>query len=183
MALTATSTRGWFIDGWAMFGLGVLAFQALEARRLTLAVPVLAAVALAGLLGGRHELASSAGAAALALTAGLRGGLERWLDVAPLRYLGRVSYSLFLIHGVFISPILNLANRYAPGSVSASVLAALAVVATVWVATHALHHLVEGPAMRLSRQMKRGAPSRPAGEQPPQAQAPAVERASVGGVG
>jgi peptidoglycan/LPS O-acetylase OafA/YrhL len=48
-----------------------------------------------------------AGAAALVASAAFMGGMKRALDVAPLRWLGKISYSLYLIHFVVLFTILN----------------------------------------------------------------------------
>jgi len=46
--------------------------------------------------------------------AGFDGGLRRILSTAPLRRLGTVSYSFYLVHGLTLKAIVRVAHHYAP---------------------------------------------------------------------
>ena len=47
-----------------------------------------------------------AGAIALVASAAFMGWFQRLLDIAPLRWLGKISYSLYLIHFVVLFTVL-----------------------------------------------------------------------------
>lgn len=73
------------------------------------------------------------------------------LDVAPARWLGRVSYALYLIHLPVLLAILHLMHGLLP-------LPALLVLAVglALVAAEAMHRFVEKPAIALGRRLARG---------------------------
>jgi peptidoglycan/LPS O-acetylase OafA/YrhL len=83
--------------------------------------------------------------------------LQRGLAARPLRFLGRISYSVYLVHWLFVSWGIKLLNAYLLRDASQQRLAigeALAgvVLLTVLVAT-AFHALVERPCTRLGRRL------------------------------
>lgn len=82
--------------------------------------------------------------AALLILSGRRGGLQALLQAAPLRFLGRISYSLYLIHW----PLITLYRYFTIVEPNTPVLLALAA-ASILMAT-ALHYAVEVP-FRLHR--------------------------------
>lgn len=104
---------GW--DNWAIyfFGsytLGAAAWWASDRRRLSAWLGVIACVTIAALLVDfRLRIALALGSALVLGFARRTGWLERWPQVAPLDWLGRISYSVFLIH----FPVLLLANTIA----------------------------------------------------------------------
>jgi hypothetical protein len=69
------------------------------------------------------------------------------LSLAPVRYVGRISYSWYLWHW---PALIFAAAIWGPLSVAAGV----AVVAASWIPTAATHHLIEDP-LRLSRALAR----------------------------
>lgn len=97
--------------------------------------PILAAVVVFGIVAGD-------------------GPLVRGLSVAPLQYLGRISYSLYLAHG----PIMRLANailaeyglRGEPRAVSIIVISASFISLLL---AHWLYHSIEEPARRMIRRI------------------------------
>lgn len=93
---------GW--DNWAIYffgsyGLGATAWWASERGRLNTWLGVIAAVAVAALVLDFRLRIAVALAVALALGFARRTGwLEKWPETRPLAFLGRISYSLFLVH-------------------------------------------------------------------------------------
>ena len=155
--LVTTSSLFWFNrdanwDNWALYffgsyGLGAAAWWTGDRRRPPAWLGVIAGIALAALfIDFRLRIAV---ALAVALTLGLShrsGLLERWPEWPVLAFLGRISYSLFLVH----FPVCLLANALfvrlglnAPGT-------ALAFMALAWAASIAVATLfyswVEKPA-------------------------------------
>ncbi|TWG84988.1 peptidoglycan/LPS O-acetylase OafA/YrhL [Cupriavidus gilardii J11] len=99
-------------DAWACYffgayGMGVLAYWAAEPARARWALPALAAVAMSALaIDFRARIAV---AATTALVLGLcrwRGWLDAWPRGSAIATLGRISYSVFLVH----FPVCLLAN-------------------------------------------------------------------------
>ncbi|MBS1888064.1 MAG: acyltransferase [Actinobacteria bacterium] len=97
-------------------------------------VPTLGAAAL--ILSGT-ALAASAGG-----VTGVRAGAGGVLSLAPVRYVGRISYSWYLWHWPFI---VFAAAIWGP---RLSVVAGLAAVAASWVPTQLTHTLIEDPVRR-----------------------------------
>jgi len=90
------------------------------------------------------------------LVAGSSGQLENWLRFRPVQALGRVSYSLYLLHAVLGWRLLSLGYestgrtaRWGCLWLTAAVLASLA-------AATLLYWLVERPTARLARRLKPG---------------------------
>jgi len=97
-------------------------------------VPTLGAAAL--ILSGTALAATAAG------VTGDRLGAARVLALAPVRYVGRISYSWYLWHWPFL---VFAAAIWGP---RLSVAAGLAAVAASWVPTHLTHTLIEDPVRR-----------------------------------
>lgn len=133
VALVAVSLLGfnrdsaW--DAWAVYffgayGLGILAHwgvQAADRRRAWRwagLIGVLAALALWLDWRGRIALAA---ATALLMIPALRGShAQRWLDWAPLHLLGRISYSVFLVHFALCLLVNALVSTFWPQSLAAA---------------------------------------------------------------
>jgi hypothetical protein len=97
-------------------------------------VPTLGAGAL--ILSGTALAATARG------VAGVRGGAGSVLALAPVRYVGRISYSWYLWHWPVI---VFAAALWGP---RLTVAAGLAAVAASWVPTHLTHTLIEDPVRR-----------------------------------
>lgn len=141
-------------DNWALYffgsyGLGAAAWWASERGRLVTWLGAIAAVTIAALALDFRLRIAVALVLALALGFARRSGwLERWPEIRPLAFLGRISYSVFLVH----FPICLLANALFikwgfESPVGASLALALAWGASV-VAGATFHHQVESTAPR-----------------------------------
>ena len=83
-----------------------------------------------------------------------------WLKARPFQYFGRISYSLYLVHGMFGVPLLFFAYRIgvkSPIPLIACYL--LAVGLTIGVAD-LMYRLVERPTVRFSKLLKSPATDR-----------------------
>lgn len=138
-------------DSWALYffgsyGLGAAAWWAGDRRHLAAWLGVITTVVIAALIVDFRLRIEIALAVALLLGFARRHGwLERWPDVRPLAFLGRISYALFLVH----FPVLLLANGlYAQSGLTSSFSAllglALAVGASLIAAT-LFHRWIESP--------------------------------------
>jgi peptidoglycan/LPS O-acetylase OafA/YrhL len=105
------------------------------------------------------DLASYAGSVLLILLASQAGALRHALRRRPLVALGRISFSLYLVHVPVLLAVWHLAQPLVPGAATAlGMLAALAAAPLFW-------FTVEEPARRVARWIARRSPaarSRPA---------------------
>jgi len=151
--------HGWFMPHWYLFALGASACWATRsgASRVTRTVHavLVAFVFVQGHRHGRLEPQCGALTAAALTGAGWGGLLERGLDVAPLQFLGRVSYGIYLLHPVaggqarwHVGIKVNVAS---PGGALTVVLAGIALTCVLaWI----LHVAVERPSMRLAARIR-----------------------------
>lgn len=96
--------------------------------------------------------------AALTATAiyfvGIAGRLSTTLAYRPLLYLGRISYSLYLLHLVVGLHVLSLLWDYLGGGALSAWLCFFAGIASSILSAELLHRFVEAPSNNLSRRLK-----------------------------
>lgn len=116
----------WGIYFFASYALGVLGYWSALRSKATLWLLLIAAVTIAALLIDYRLRIALALLLALALALACRTGvLQRWPESAAMVYLGRISYSVFLVH----FPVCLIANaayhRFADDSAAAALAALL----------------------------------------------------------
>jgi peptidoglycan/LPS O-acetylase OafA/YrhL len=126
--------------GWLVTLLG--AMGASLAFRMSWEVPVAITTALAVYATGRA------------------GRLTTWLDFRPLQYLGRISYSLYLIHAPVGGLVVAVGLCYGESGPLASIVWNVLGVLVAFAAAEVLYHFVEAPSLAWARRFKR--PGRPA---------------------
>jgi peptidoglycan/LPS O-acetylase OafA/YrhL len=146
---------------------GLFAFGILLAARGGRAVmlggrfPLIALTVAAAIMSVPSDIARGFGAAILIATATGSGTFGRVLQFIPFRWMGRVSYSLYLIHLPIIVVMQRMSGDFitVPNAVVAVVLSGIA--------AEVMHRMIEAPSIRLGRWLT-----------PPQANArtPLVER-------
>lgn len=160
----------WIIRFFCMFFLGASAWWALD-RRIPAALFWVYVAAFAGRIllqssraGWSDDLTVGLMAAIVAgvatYIAGRQGRLGSWLNVGVLQYLGRISYSLYLIHFPMSHVITTLGSQVSGNSPSPAVATmwlVLALVASL-AAAHIMYILVEAPSVRFAARFKRPAP-------------------------
>ena len=153
----ATVSLFWFNrdaawDNWALYffgsyGLGAAAWWASDRKQLSAWLGVITTVAIAALVLDFRLRIALALAVALALGFSRRSGLlENWPNAKPIAFLGRISYSVFLVH----FPIYLVANalfvKFGFTSPSAAIFGILA----AWTASVAggmlFYHWIESPS-------------------------------------
>ena len=89
-------------------------------------------------------------------TAGRRGHLHDWLNFRWLQYLGKISYSLYLIHYAVIHVVTHVGWALLGGSPSPPLAAACLAVALACsiAAAHVLYVCVEAPSTRWAARLK-----------------------------
>ncbi len=154
VALTAASLWVWnreaSLDAWApyffgAYGLGVLAQRACQAQRRVLgAVLLVLLVGVALFLQWRSRILV-AGAVALLLLA--TAHLD-WKNSAPTRFLGDISYALFLVHYPVFLLVASAVHSLWPQSVALNALGMLLSWALSMGAATLLHRFTEGRRVR-----------------------------------
>ncbi len=94
--------------------------------------------------------------AVLILLAIQRGSMSRWMSGRMFQFLGRISYSLYLIHVTVLGPLYRVAFKLSPKTAISEgfwLVAATAIsLGVAWV----FSQFVEVPAMKLSRRIRMG---------------------------
>jgi peptidoglycan/LPS O-acetylase OafA/YrhL len=145
---------GLFIARWFQFFLGVLAMKCVTDGRVSPAFVICWLSVLAGVtFGANHAPIGSTTMliSGLLVVAGLRGKMASWLSGVGFQFLGRISYSLYLLHPVvgwrFIK-LLSVLNG-SPFSVAQAWGAFLAGIGVSVVSAWMMYRLVESPALKL----------------------------------
>jgi peptidoglycan/LPS O-acetylase OafA/YrhL len=140
--------RGWFLNLWFMFWLGMMAYwtvRGLNVRWFALAIILLLSASVArNNHFARERVFTGVLTAGLIVMAGERGKLAVWLSNAPTQFFGRISYSLYLLHW----PIFLLAVRWVPGAWCPAAALPFAVGAA-WL----MRVAIEQPGMELGRRL------------------------------
>lgn len=145
-------TRGTVAEWWYSFALGVLT-TGLLLRRVSVRLWLLGdlSVLLAGIMGGNRFPIATAFAAALIALGGQMGWLHRVSGGRVLQWLGRISYSLYLIHFAGTKFAAYASERV--HSTLAGWLVFAAAIALSLIAAQGMYVLVERPAHRWSRRV------------------------------
>jgi len=143
---------------WTFF-LGVAVYRALIRGVPTIAV-VIPLAAMAALFVWNQEIRSivTVATAGTIYFAGVTGRLSTLFSYRPLLYLGKISYSIYLLHMVIGLNLLSVLAKVNDGSTMASWLSyAVAIILSLFGA-HLLHRFVEAPSNRLSQRLKQRRP-------------------------
>jgi peptidoglycan/LPS O-acetylase OafA/YrhL len=136
-------------DQWApyffgAYGLGALIYWASEPERSPLWFGAIAAIGVVALGVDFRERVVLALFVALALGAARRNGiLDRWPSVQPLAFLGRISYSVFVVHYPVCLLVNALAFRFFPRDPVANLIGLIVAWGASVLAGAVLYHLVE----------------------------------------
>jgi peptidoglycan/LPS O-acetylase OafA/YrhL len=147
--------EAWVSYFFGTFFLGIVACWALDGSvpRAAFWLYVLAVLVRLAIFPTR-QTAMALGAALLIYLAGRLGRLDRWLSARWLQYLGRISYSLFLLHYPVSYVVTSVGYRFTGDSPGAAVgWLVLALLASI-PAAHLFYVLVEEPAIRLTQRLK-----------------------------
>jgi peptidoglycan/LPS O-acetylase OafA/YrhL len=148
--------KGFFVEFWAMFFLGALTWWTVSEEvsvRTWWALAVVMTVVAA--LGQDSGLGVALVTASAILLAHRTHRLSTLLRGPVVQYLGRISYSLYLVHTlVGYKPIQMLSRRFpARDALGAAVLFLGALVISV-IAAHLMYVFVEQPSVRFSRRFR-----------------------------
>ncbi len=150
---------GTFLPYWHEFALGILACRLFGgSHRGTQGGKVAAVVLAIGLAGVLFE--KSTGLLVALLTFGLisfcgkKGWLYTALDLRPLQFLGRISYSAYLVHVPVGFIFLGLKNHFFRDSLVVDFAAFLCAVFCTLLLAEIFYQVAERPAMRLSQRFR-----------------------------
>jgi peptidoglycan/LPS O-acetylase OafA/YrhL len=143
-----------------MFFLGVLLYVSLSQRLPIIGVWVSLVSLSAWFLWQRNAEGITVLLTAIAIFAvGAAGRFSNILANRPLQYLGKISYSLYLLHMVVGLNLLQILSAWAErGAVAAWCAWGLAIAASLGAAV-AMHYVVEAPSNRLSQRITRRRPA------------------------
>ena len=156
VALTAASLFSFNLDAdldvWAIYfmgayGLGMMAYWAVAAEKRSTAwswAMLIAALVIGALVYEWRDRIFLAGLTGLLLIVCMRTeGIARWKGFAPLRRLGEISYSVFLIHFSICLLVNAVVNHFWHGSVTAAVMGIPFAFVLSLTAGYVLYQLVE----------------------------------------
>lgn len=185
LILAVTGVAGWSLLSWCQhqtydfpgrawtFFLGVTVYMALSRRASPVTVGI-GLASLAALFLWKQETRNvvTVVTATAIYSAGITGRLATLLAFRPLLYLGKISYSIYLLHMVIGMNLLQTLLPISRGNVAGAWFAYTLAVVFSLIGAELLHRLVEAPSNRLSQRLKK--PRRPAAaETDIQATAPA----------
>ena len=163
------STESLVIHFLWMFFLGMATWWTLDGTISLVAFGLIAGIATVELVlfeKNQFENLVALSTALAILVAGRQQKLDQWLNWPWLQYLGRISYSLYLIH----FPVCHLLTSagwkffsHSPTLTQAIVILSGSLVASL-LAAHALYQLVESPSARWAARMKNTNPVLPVGK-------------------
>jgi peptidoglycan/LPS O-acetylase OafA/YrhL len=145
-------TQGWFLDHWYAFAAGSATALWLLGRLPLATLVVTIGLTLAA--GWRDLMSGPVVAAVTALAIAAAGGAGKlgvWSGGPVLQWLGRISYSLYLIHFIGSAVAKTLAVRASTRFEAVAVFCAATGASLA--AAELLYRLVERPAQRLSRRV------------------------------
>jgi peptidoglycan/LPS O-acetylase OafA/YrhL len=158
-SLLGYSVYRWFDSGendfagrWFMFFTGVLAYWTLQGLvKPGLFYCYIATIFVLSVARHEPQSATTIIASSVIYIAALTGGLKAWLSGPVFQYLGRISYSLYLMHMTIGIAVIHLVMHFGNGSTAAVVAAFAAAIGVSILSADLLYRFVESPAMRLSK--------------------------------
>lgn len=153
--------NGLFLPYWYEFFLGVIVFWTVKGwLRRSYFNAYFAIVLLPAIVYYDKNALICLASAIFLFTAGTRMKLSTYLSGTAFQYLGRISYSLYLLHPIIGWRVISLGKRFLGphlGMVEGTMIFFAAVTASL-LSAHLVYIAVERPSHRLSRRMKSVAP-------------------------
>jgi peptidoglycan/LPS O-acetylase OafA/YrhL len=151
-------TEPWIIHFLWFFFLGMITWWTLDRTLSPLVYTTFIAVAFVQLaFDWRFPNAIAATTAVAIFTAGRMGRLHVWLDWPWLQYLGKISYSLYLVHYSVIHLLMSVGWKWcdnSPTSLQAAAILLTSLGASI-AAAHVLYLVVEAPTGHWAARLKR----------------------------
>lgn len=155
-----TPLHGLFIDRWYQFFLGYLAMRCYLEQRISPGFIAASVLILAGSL-AYLESAADNGLSALCIAwllvaAARRHKMSVWLARPVSQFMGRISYSLYLVHPVIGWRLIKLLHELngAPFTAAQAWLALAAGVAASVASAWLMYRLIEAPSLRICHEIR-----------------------------
>ncbi len=154
----ALQLRGLALPNWHGFLLGAFAYWSLKGTMQTRWF-VVYAIALMGVFAITQDSFTivCVTTATLILLAGRADRLRVWLSGATLQFLGRVSYSVYLLHLPVVGASFFVLNKLLPRTPLMDLLAGLIVIGVTCVAAQLFWWSVERPSTALAKRLRKRA--------------------------
>jgi peptidoglycan/LPS O-acetylase OafA/YrhL len=157
--LAPTPLKGLMLERSYQFGLGIIAWLYASGRLAPrVALPLLGGIVVARAAAGSVLEALVIGSTTLVCFQAVRSArLNRWADVRPLQFLGRISYSLYLFHGVVLGRGATVWLMLVAGTPHLQMLALLGLIlllAGSVIFAFVMYRLIEVPTLQLSRRIR-----------------------------
>lgn len=137
----------WAVYFFGAYGMGMIACWAVQASSKTAAwswALLIAALVISALVLDWRDRIALAGATALLLIVALRtAAIARWQGPAPLRHLGQISYSVFLIHFSICLLVNAVESHFWPTSIVAALVGMVAAFVLSIAAGYLLYQKIE----------------------------------------
>jgi peptidoglycan/LPS O-acetylase OafA/YrhL len=157
MALFFTSpyTQTFFLPYWHMFALGALLCWIVESKAKSSWFWLYSAINIAYLITSRDwRTLVMLGTSGLIYLAASRGKLYHWLNLGWIQYVGKISYSLYLLHLVIGMRVVNLGYRFVGTSPLLALLVFLLALGCSILFAHLMYVAVERPSVAFSHRFR-----------------------------
>ena len=148
--------RGLALPNWHGFLLGAFVYWTLKGRMSTGGV-ALYSTALLGMFAVTRDSFTLVclATATLILLVGRADRLRMWLSGSTLQFLGRISYSIYLLHLPVVGAAFFVLNKLLPRTPAMDLLAGLIVIAVTCGAAQLFWWVVERPSTALARRLRK----------------------------
>jgi len=145
---------GWMLAHWCLFAAGVLCCWATFHRSTTWGLVLQVLVLICAFRYGSVYVVGTAAVLGI-FVAGRCGALESFTGGPILQYLGRISYSLYLVHCLAFNFVLNTGAHFAHTNKAAIWFWVIACVPATLFAAHLFYLFVERPSVRWASRFSR----------------------------
>lgn len=152
---TTVSLSGFALDRWFQFFLGVMAWWVLAGKvQARVLVATWFAVMIVALAAGKPDQIVGVGTSILMVVAGVRGKMGSWLAGRTIQFLGKISYSLYLIHLAVGWRAISLVGQLSPPlSAPQAIALFLGGIALSVASAAVMWRLIEYPSIALSKRI------------------------------
>lgn len=155
--------HGVFTDRWHLFLVGALVWRGLQPdnHRVALAFAwgYIVFLALASFVYTNFPLSVGVATACAIMVCGRRGKMSRWLSNRPLQFMGKISFSLYLVHNPTTSLLFGVAHHRTPHTLPWQVAWFFFSLSVSISIAYAFFHFIERPSMQLSKRLGRPRPA------------------------
>jgi peptidoglycan/LPS O-acetylase OafA/YrhL len=155
MVIPGHTIEQWFIQWWYYFAAGVLCYWTTQQPKLRpLFYVYMACFLVCAIIGDPPSMLTGWCTVALLHIAGERRKLTSWLDFRWIQYLGRISYSLYLVHLLVATYVLRIGYRLTGDSPGFALFWFILALAFSIVCAQGLYWAVESRSIKLAASLK-----------------------------